>query len=225
MKKFIIPLSISIILFAFIFPATAKKPTEKATICSSLILAHPIKNGHSWTLASRLGELIHMAEKEYGERDKSWTILGIEFTDQGQPQNWHPFYENSQKNIIIQLTERAAIEEKEALFQLSHEAFHTLSPIEGKDASFFVEGLATYFSLKATQALGIDITPSYISTPQYREAYELIKALYKAHPDAGKRVAKMRKMGIQPSSLTKKQLLRHFPSIDEKTAQELTKKF
>ena len=36
-------------------------------------------SGYTWTLASRLGEMLHKAEELFGERDCSYTILGMEF--------------------------------------------------------------------------------------------------------------------------------------------------
>ena len=34
--------------------------------------------GYTWTLASRLGDMLHMAEELFGPRDPSYTVLGIE---------------------------------------------------------------------------------------------------------------------------------------------------
>ncbi len=214
-------LSVCLIITSISGSANAKE----APFCSSQILAHPTKSGYTWTLASRLGELLGMAEDEYGERDKSWTILGIEFTDRNQPRNWHPFDYKNKKNIIIQLTKRAAHNEKEALFQLSHEVFHSLIPTGGNDATFFEEGLATYFSITATRKTGIDITPNYIASKKYRKAYNLVKAVYQAHPDAGKRITAFRKKGIHPSALNRKHLMTIFPKLSPSIAKQLARKF
>ena len=41
------------------------------------IIAKPYDTGYSWTLAAVLGEVILKAEALFGERDTSYTILGI----------------------------------------------------------------------------------------------------------------------------------------------------
>ena len=43
----------------------------------------PAGNGYTWTLASRLGEMLKLAEERYGPRDAGYTILGVEFADDG----------------------------------------------------------------------------------------------------------------------------------------------
>ena len=192
--------------------------------CSDKILAYPIKNGYTWTLASRLGELLGMAEKEYGERDKDWTILGVEFNNQNRPKNWHPF-DPKKKNIIIQLGKKAANNKKQMLFQLSHEVFHALSPTGGKDSNYLEEGLATYFSIKATEEIGVDITPDYIAMDRYRKAYDLVESVYKIHPNTGQRIADFRKHGNTISGINKKQIMIIFPNITEALASQLVRKF
>ena len=37
------------------------------------------EKGFLWTLTTRLGKLLFDAEQQFGPRDPSWTILGIEF--------------------------------------------------------------------------------------------------------------------------------------------------
>ncbi len=203
--------------------------SSKAGFCSNQVLARPIDHGFTWTLASRLGQLLTMAEEEYGERNKDWTILGTEFNNDKQPRNWHPTYSNDSeknKNIIIQLTPEAAQSKKEAVFQLSHEIFHALMPTGGKQkATFFEEGLATYFSIQATRKAGIDIETDYIGSGKYRRAYGLVLALYGVHPNASKTITAFRKIGVHPSSLSKNQLKLIFPKLDDTIAGELAKKF
>jgi hypothetical protein len=47
------------------------------------------ENGFTWTLASRLGEMLHIAEEMFGPRDMQFTILGVDFKE-GIPQTWYP---------------------------------------------------------------------------------------------------------------------------------------
>ena len=69
-------------------------------INSDLLITQPMSDGTwTWTLASRLGDMLHMAEELFAPRDYSYTILGIEFVS-GIPQIWYP---GSRRHIIIQL--------------------------------------------------------------------------------------------------------------------------
>lgn len=217
MKKQLISLFVCLILY---IPAYAKE----AAFCSNQILAQPITNGYTWTLASRLGELLLLAEKDYGPRDKNWTILGVEFTKTKQPKIWYPFGMDK-RNIIIQITEGAANNKKEMLFQLAHEVFHTLTPAGLEKTNVLEEGLATHFSIRALRELGIDTRPDYIATRKYRKAYNLIEELYKAQPDANQRIKEFRQTGEIFPQLTSERMLEFFPNIDKSLAIELSKRF
>jgi len=99
-------------------------------------------NGYAYTLASRLGEMLNMAEEMFGKRDRNYTILGIEFYD-GNPQIWYP---GDCKHIVIQLNRKALSSENEAYFELAQEVIHLLSPVQGKDVTLLEEGLAVVFT-------------------------------------------------------------------------------
>jgi len=109
-----------------------------------LFVANPLptNNGYSWTLASRLGEMLHRAEQLFGPRDQSYTILGVEFSS-GTPQLWYP---GSRKHIVIQLTNECLTDSVRAHYQLAHESVHLLAPTGGKNANVLEEGLAMYFA-------------------------------------------------------------------------------
>lgn len=194
------------------------------TMCSSQVYAHPTDSGYTWTLASRLGRLIEMAEAEYGERDKSWTLLGTEFTDENQPSNWHPGG-YKEKKIVFLLTSEAANNKKKAMYQLAHEVIHALSPNNAHDANYLEEGIATFFAVHATKKMGFNITPDYISSKKYQKAYRLIRRLYQAYPNAGKILAKARRSGFLFTTLQKEDLLILFPEISLDTAKQLAEKF
>lgn len=99
-------------------------------------------DGYNWTLASRLGYMISEIECLYGERDKYWTFVGVEFQEHG-PQNWFP---GNCGHIAIQLNTNALCNEVLAHYQLAHEAIHLLAP-DGKCAAPVIEeGLATIYS-------------------------------------------------------------------------------
>lgn len=193
---------------------------------SSQILTHEIKNGYAWTLTTRLGYFLRKAQKEYGSRDKSWTILGIEFIDKGPPSIWYPYSGVNAKFIAIQLTSSAANDKKRALFQLAHETIHVLSP-NGSDneSSVFEEGIAAYFSIHALEGAGININAQYIAAKTYTQAYIAVSYLYKLHPDTGKRIKALRAKGETLSSMSKKTLMKAFPKADDKLATLLIQKF
>src|SRR5689334_1795982 len=47
------------------------------------LIAQPLRVGFTWTLVSRLGEMLKEIEGLLGKRDQSFTILGIEFQAEG----------------------------------------------------------------------------------------------------------------------------------------------
>lgn len=105
-------------------------------------IAKRTDTGFTWTLASRLGQMLAEAETLFGERDKSFTILGIEFGEE-IPRLWYPYHG---KYIVIQLDMEALNSSTQACFQLAHETIHLLSPNGGEPTTVLEEGLAVYFS-------------------------------------------------------------------------------
>ena len=103
-------------------------------------ITHPWGNdsGFSWTLTSRLGDILSKAETAYGPRDMNWTILGIEFCS-NVPQIWFP--ENC-RHIAIQLATNALGDTAIACYQLAHEVIHLLAPNGQHIAPVIEEGLA-----------------------------------------------------------------------------------
>jgi len=200
--------------------------TQPKEFCSTQILAHKIKGGHSWTLTTRLGKFLQKAEKEYGVRDKSWTILGVEFSAEGQPTVWYPFSHDNTKFIAIQLTRRAANNKKRALFQLAHETIHLLSPAgPNQQSSVLEEGLATYFSIHALADTGVKIKAQYIGSKPYAQSYILVSKLYELHSDTSTRIKGLRAKGRTLSNINKDELMQSFPNIDAKLAGLLTQRF
>jgi hypothetical protein len=193
--------------------------------CSSQILAKRTDTGFTWTVVSRLSEILHNAEKRYGKRDQSWTLLGVEFTNLEQPEIWYPFISDNRKHLIIQLTKSASKNEKEALFQLSHEVIHLLSPAGNNHSSVFEEGLATYFSIENMRALNYDIDESYISEKKYKKAYKLIENLYKNFPDTEERIKILRTQVKKTTDITPEQFSRAFTGLSKTYANLLAKKY
>jgi len=220
-------IQITLLLFIIQANSYADTPSHSATtLCSHQILAHKTQGGYTWTLASRMGEFILKAERKFGSRDKTWTLLGTEFRAKGQPQIWYPYSGKNARFIAIQLTKKAATDKKRALFQLAHEVIHTLSPTgPGKKSSVFEEGMATYFSIHALADTGVTITPSYIDSKAYKKAYDLVANLYKKHPDTDQKIKKLRHQGYTFSNIPYTVLMQYFPHIDSRHARLLTERF
>ncbi|MGL4611248.1 MAG: hypothetical protein ACRCYY_16505 [Trueperaceae bacterium] len=85
---------------------------------------------------------MHLAESLSGGRDKSYTILRVEFIN-SHPQIWYP---GDRKHIIIQLGSECLNNLPQACYQLAYECIHLLSPIGKRGANNLEEGLATHFS-------------------------------------------------------------------------------
>ena len=103
-------------------------------------------DGWSWTLTTRLGEMLRDLEERYGQRDRAWTPLGIEFGGD-IPRIWYP---GNCRNVSIKLSTNARDNPRKAIFQLAHEAVHLLSPSGGSNGPAIEEGLAVLYSEEVT---------------------------------------------------------------------------
>jgi hypothetical protein len=147
---------------------------------TDLWFAHSLQQGFgfTWTLASRLGHIIRTAEGLYGERGRSYTILGVEFGG-AVPQVWFP---GACGHIIIQITPECAVDMSRACYQMAHEAIHLLSPTGGAHANTFEEGLAAHFSARYVQE-HLNANWHAGASP-YQAACQLIDQLHAIDPDA-----------------------------------------
>ncbi|WP_375509489.1 hypothetical protein [uncultured Nostoc sp.] len=188
-----------------------------ATVKDSLVIANPLPSGdgYTWTLASRLGEMISDIEVQFGKRDRSWTILGIEFCDNG-PQTWFP---GDSEQIIIQLGLSAKEDPVQAKFQLAHLSVHLLDPGASSFATVLEQGLATYFSLQYVK----QFHPNYTtSDTKYAAAARLTAQLLYINPIA---IKELRSRGIKISQITASQLLAVCPKLPKSIALALVTPF
>ena len=140
-----------------------------ATINSDLFLAKEIADRYSWTLASRLGDMLQLAQELFGPRDTSYTILGIEFVLDDPCIRYY----SDQRQIIIQLDTLAASDASQACYQLAHEVIHLLAPTGFADGLNLEEGVACYFS-SYYMRVRLD-QPSWCGAlPSYKRALDLI---------------------------------------------------
>jgi hypothetical protein len=174
-------------------------------------------NGDSWTLTTRLGNMLNLAQAAYGPRDDSYTILGIEFVENNPPQIWYP---GNCKHIAIQLTPDTITNQLEGCYQLAHECIHLLSPSGGCTVNVLEEGLATYFAHQYVEKeFNFTILPTIKS---YEIARQLVHKLLKFDADA---VKKIRKSQFAISKITSENILEVVPQFNLADAQVLEREF
>lgn len=175
------------------------------------------KDGYTYTVASLLGDALKKAEELFGTRDMEYTILGVEFNLTERPQIWYP---GNCKHIVIQLNKYALENVNQALYQLSHETVHVLSPIGNKVANILEEGLATYFSEWYMKQNGLGYWAANL--PEYIEALKLVKELLAIDDEIIKKVR-----ALQPtiSDIKSAQLLQTNNNIPKELADKLCEPF
>lgn len=180
----------------------------------------------TWTLTSRLGQILEDYEQRLGPARRAYRLLGIEFTNGPRPRIWHPNFGSGPKSIIIQLTRRARRHHQLALFQLAHEAFHLLDPLApGARTSVFEEGLASYFAARYVKANTTATPPTPLSEPAYRTAYDHVAALAARHADFAKRLRRLRELNGGFSQITPDEIRAAFPNIKPREAAALAQPF
>ena len=176
----------------------------------------PSRDGYTWTLPSRLSAILAEVEGRYGERDRSYTVLGIEFGPE-TPMLWYP---GSRKHIVVQLALNALDDTALALYQLAHECVHLLSPTGGVNAPVLEEGLATIYSeeyvAREFNRTGLTNIASYI------HAASLVRQLLQ-HDDQA--IPKLR--ALEPSfvRLTSEHFQRVLAGVDGVLVQQLLTRF
>lgn len=180
------------------------------------LITTPIQNGYSWTLTSRLGQMLREAQEKYGKRDLSYTILGVEFEING-PQTWYP---GNCKHIAIQLTPDTATDMIKGCYQLAHECIHLLSPLGASGANTLEEGLATYFAHEYVERNFKFSMPATIQS--YESARNLASELLAIDNEA---IKKLRAEEPTISKITAQQILDNYPSLSVGTAKALEAKF
>lgn len=184
---------------------------------NSIFTCQPIPNGHSWTIVSKLGRILKAAEERYGERDKLFTILGIEINQLEHPQIW---FSGETNNIIIQLTADCLYDMNRAVYQLAHEVIHCLNPVLGENTNYLEEGLATHFAVEYTKLNGYGNW--IVSSPDYVKALNLIEQIFQIEPQI---ISKIKSMKENLFFVEKKDLLSINENIPDFLAEELVRKF
>ncbi len=190
-----------------------------AEILDGLLIAKPCPPGSgctfTWTLVSRVGEMILEVEALFGPRDRDYTLLGIEFSGT-IPQIWFP---GDCQHIAIQLGEPSMADAKRARFQLAHETVHLLDPVVAGTASVLEEGLVTYYQLTYSHRED----PNYFTgDAKYDSASRLASKLMTACPQA---VKSLRSHGKRISALTAGELRDACAELTHEEAMALAQTF
>ena len=148
----------------------------------------PFDQGCSWTLTTRLGMMLQDAEARFGQRDLSYTFLGIEFHGE-IPHVWYP---GNCKHVAIRLGLPALEDALRVHYQLAHECIHLLAPSGGIGAPAIEEGLATVFA--EDYIFREHQVKNYTDLDSYRDAASLVRTLLSTYPTA---IADLRK--VEPS--------------------------
>ncbi len=185
----------------------------------TIFTATPIKGGYSWTITSLLGIILKDAESLYGERDRSFNILGIELCDRDQPMIWYPGAWDGRKDVIIQLTKDCETNINKAVFQVSHEVIHCLCPKIERQTNVLEEGLATLFSVYESNIHNTGYHPD--SLP-YVSAMGKVEELLRLDESI---IKKARMTESDFSLMTKEMLLEFQPSIKDDLLEILLKPF
>ena len=192
---------------------------QQINISSELLVAQRRSNrsGYTWTLASRLGDMLDMAEYLFGPRDCSYTLLGIEFESTG-PRIWYP---GNHRHIIIQLGPCAATNMSWACYQMAQETVHLLAPSVGRNAKNFEEGVSCYF---AAYYMKEKFNEPYWrpNHPNYERALALVKPRLDEDIDCVRRIRKN-----QPSfwDMTKEDISEEFPNLESEDVDFLISEF
>lgn len=170
---------------------------------------------YSFTLASRTGEILRLIEEQFGERNRSFTLVGVEFCETG-PQCWFP---GNCGHIVIQLNTSAMNDRVRAFYQLAHECVHLLDPGVLGTASVFEEGVATLFSLEYARRF-------WANYPQIESKYTAAARLAGLALTANRNIIReLRSQGIRFSQFTSPQLTAGCPGLPAGVASVLCSSF
>ncbi|WP_334655161.1 hypothetical protein [Sphingomonas panaciterrae] len=162
--------------------------------------------------------LLAEAEKRFGSRDSRWFFTGIEYADVAMPMTYYPA--NRPFHVGIRLTRNAAMDARQAHFQLAHEIVHLLGPCEEHHAAnVFEEGIAAAFQeeMSTLSKLGFSI-----NVASYRHAMAAVQQLQAIDRGA---VAKVRAEFPNLRQLTAERLKQIVPGTSDQLADTLCAPF
>ena len=192
--------------------------SASAQTASSIFLARPLTNNPApctWSIVSRVGEMLAGAEEIYGPRNESWTLLGVELGGRGHAEIWFP---GSAHQIIIQLTPMCATNMLEACYEAAHETVHLLEPTS--KSTVIEEGAATVFA----EDYVLRTWGRRDSTPPgpYRRASGMVRKLLSMDPSIIKKIRASQPMF---SAMTVSDLTNACPDLSAAQAEQLVEPF
>ena len=200
---------------------------KNVNINSDLLIPKLLSNDKwTYTLASRLSDMLYLAEDLFGPRDLSYTPLGIEFIPDG-PKTWYVGEtQQNRKHIIIRLGLEAATNMAEACYQLAHESVHLLAPEgvrtkKGKTNNL-EEGVATYYAAHYMEVeMGMNCYWNS-GLQSYKEVLDKVLPLFDKHRYC---IRKLRSEQPEFTEMTEKQIRRAFPDLSAEDVKFLLSKF
>ena len=154
------------------------------------------------TLPEYVSRFLADIEEQFGPRDRSFTLVGIDIdkTSGNFPRNWFPDSgiapddgDGRSRHVIIRLGPAALTDLARARWQLAHECFHLLDPwnpkVDGRPTNMLEEGLATWYQ------------NSRVSEAEYHQglyaiAEDLVRPLMDELPQVIKRIRQELKLRI-----------------------------
>ena len=187
----------------------------------NIYVEHPDGNncGYAQELRWRLGDMLEMAERLFGQRDCSFTILGIKFRDDGPSIEYWRRYEDRKIYIILHTSATGDI--ARACFQMAHETVHLLAPVRIEDANNLEEGVACCFSLYYMEKKGIE-PKLYYGMKSYKHVLKLVTPRLKEDMYC---VQRLRKRQSSFQDISQEELHKEFADLAEEDVCFLTSKF
>jgi len=183
----------------------------------NLIVTSSSLEGFRSTMASRLGEMFLIAENLFGKRDRSYSFLGFEFTDNGP--NLH--YERD-KSFLMRIQSGVMLEPMFVYAQMAHECVHMLSPCPQRPVTILEEGMAEFFAyIYMRDTMEYKLTPKPPGTA-YHEAGQLVAMLMSLNPYGIKQI---REEEPTISLITKSLIWKHYPMLEEGVVARLARTF
>jgi len=199
---------------------------EQMLVNSNLVLTSRLSDGDytRTSLSNRLGQSLQLAEQLFGPRNPLYTILGVDFSTMDHPTQI--FVGAEHRQVIVLLTQKSAQDEMNALYTLSHETFHLLSP-GATTGTFLEEGLAVFLSQCFMVLSKQPFSRECIGAGAYLEAYDDVCALLLCCADMKEKISEFR---VEPefrqiTSMTDDEFRLLFPLAPEQLRSRLLRKF
>lgn len=195
-------------------------------------------NKAAWTAPNLLGRALAQVETHLGERDKRFTMLGVEIVP--DTARCEIFFQTGLPRYVgIRIHARATESEFLSMWQIGHEALHCLDPASA--ATILEEGLAVYFQYRILsehsreypgKELSIDAVrkkyPLHGQEANYEAAYQDVLRLFAAAGGDAQALAALKALrtgGKTLSTITAQDLAQAIPGVPEELAQRLARGF